>query len=192
MKSIGLASIIFLSLLASQGSASPATSGAMPTVDRPLSEIAQNARKLPRNALLGDLIVSKAQSRVYPGAAVGLPNPKVQLQVSYCAKNAGLTQVAGPLRAKFYWDGVGPFSASPALPGVQGSLFEQTGAGLASGAQWCGVIKLNFDSAAQLQQMNVLGKHPTVGVWAQDANEGANTTNGISNNTKAVEHIGAF
>jgi hypothetical protein len=192
MKSIGFASLTFIALSASQLSAAPAIGSASPTVDRPLSEMSQNALKVPRKILLGDLVVNKAQARVYPGAAVGLPSPKVQLQVSYCAKNVGATQVAGPLRAKFYWDGIGPYGGSSAPPGVQGSLLEHTSAGLASGAEWCSVIKLNFDSSAQLMQMQVLGKNPTVGVWAQGKNEGANPTNDISNNTKAVTQVGAF
>lgn len=192
MKTIGLISFTLVALVAAQVSAAPTVGSGPPTIDRPLTEMTTNTLKPPRKILLGDLIVSTAESRVYPGTAVGLPSPKVQLKVSFCARNVGTTQVAGPLRAKFYWAGIGPYSGSSTPPGVQGSLYEQTSAGLESGATWCSEIRLNFDSPALLKQMQVLSKNPTVGVWAQGTNEGANPTNDISNNTRAVVHVGAF
>jgi hypothetical protein len=166
----------------------PVVGGVPPIADGAALKVPQ---KLPRLAP-GDLVVTQAEARVYPGAAVGLKSPKVQLQVNYCAKNVGYLEVAGPLRAKFFWDGVGPFSASPAVPGIEGSLFDMSGAGLTGGAQRCGTIKLNFDSAAALQQSGVLNKNPTVGIWAQGNNEGANASNSVSNNTKKVTVVGAF
>jgi hypothetical protein len=107
MKSIGFASLTFIALSASQLSAAPAIGSASPTVDRPLSEMSQNALKVPRKILLGDLVVNKAQARVYPGAAVGLPSPKVQLQVSYCAKkcrgDSGGRTIAGEVLLGWHW-----------------------------------------------------------------------------------------
>jgi hypothetical protein len=191
MKKRLLSALIVSGILLPTALAGPVVIGTPPAIDRPISSLPDPSRKLPRS-ILGDLVVRKAESRVYPGSLVGLASPKVQLQVSFCAKNAGISEVPGPLRAKFYWDGVGPFSASPTYPGIQGSLFEQSAVALAGGAEWCGVIKLNFESAAHLQQIGVLKKNPTVGVWAKGKNESANNNNAISNNTKAVTHIGAF
>jgi hypothetical protein len=188
MRSSLLIATLFSICWASIACSAPVVGGVPPIADGASLKVPQ---KLPRLAP-GDLVVTKAEAQVYPGAAVGLKSPKVQLQVNYCAKNVGYMEVTGPLRAKFYWDGIGPFSASPALPGIEGSLFEVSTAGLTGGTQRCGTIKLNFDSAAALQQSGVLSKNPTVGIWAQGSNEGANASNSLSNNTKKVTVVGAF
>jgi hypothetical protein len=158
-----------------------------PVITTPASEL-----KIPgpatRNIALGDLIVTKAEARVYPAAAAGLTPPKVQVRVNYCVKNKGLAAVNGPIRAKFYWSSIGPFSATPAIPGMDGNLFDTTGT-LNGGAEHCGMMTLNFASAAALSKLGVLTQNPTVGAWAQGSNEGTNPSNGVANNTKSVTVI---
>jgi hypothetical protein len=160
-----------------------------PVITTPASEL-----KIPgpasRNIALGDLIVTKAEARVYNAASAGLPAPKVQVRVNYCVKNKGLVAVNGPIRAKFYWSAIGPFSATPAIAGMDGNLFDTTST-LNGGAEHCGTMTLNFASAATLSKLGVLTQNPTVGAWAQGSNEGANPANNVSNNTKSVTVVSA-
>jgi hypothetical protein len=160
-----------------------------PVMNKPLSE-QRIPIKVPTLAL-GDLTVTKAEARVYSAAAAGIAPPKVQLRVNYCAKNVGVTAVNGPIRAKFYWSSIGPYSASPAMPGVEGNLFDLTGT-LNSGAEHCGKMTLTFASAAALDALGVLKQQPTVGIWAQGKNEGSNPTGQVANNTKPVTLLSAF
>ncbi len=155
----------------------------------PLSEQKINPGSL-KQITLGDLVITKAEARIFPAALAGLPAPKQQLRVNYCVKNVGATAVNGPIRAKFYWASVGAFSAVPAIPGMSGNLFDVSGT-LNPNAEHCGMISLNFDSAAVLNELGVLKQNPTVGAWAQGSNEGSNTANKVANNTKAVTLIGA-
>jgi hypothetical protein len=165
----------------------PTIANQPPLITKPASEL-KIPRPLLKSPALGDLVVTKAEARVYHAAASGLPPPKVQLRVNYCVKNQGIAAVNGPIRAKFYWSSIGPFSASPTIPGMDGNLFDTTGT-LNGGAEHCGMMTLNFASAAALSKLGVLTQNPTVGAWAQGSNEGANPTNTVSNNTKSVTVI---
>lgn len=147
----------------------------------------------PIRVLQGDLTVVKAEARVYMGGLVPwVAKPKVGVEILYCVRNVGSLPVKGPIYAKFYWTGVGPFSAVPPIPGMQGSLSGTPIVELAPGAGVCDSMKLTFDSTAMLDQLGVLKKSPTVGVWGPTGAESSNPNNQAANNTKPVQVVSAM
>lgn len=135
-----------------------------PSANMPLDASKLKVPPAGMNLPLGALTVTKAEARVFPAGVSWVPAGKVGVDVAYCVRNTGESNVAGPIYVKFYWAGISDSNDVSQVPGMQGSLYGPMLPSMAAKSDQCGNIKVTFDSPA-FAQLAPLQKAPKLRAW---------------------------